>query len=503
MGLSTYSEERSVNFARIRLQKKLLFIVLISSTLITTLVFGLTIVYDYRLEVTQLGRTAEGIQKSFIQPLSKAIQEKDQNQLQAQMRTILNFSEVTSVKIRFHSNTKTTLAENEEYLQDAENSPNNRVFTYELKMPGTDGEQLLGFLDIQFNTSEMMDKLYAKSVVYLSLQTLKTLLLSAVLLWIFQKVVTDRLQRVIDYLKHADLTSTKTRQTLHNLAHQNQLDEINSLGRAVNRLTFKVALFNELNDKKLLEKNEQLQIQELKAANASKLASLGEMASGIAHEINNPLAIIQTNVELIKLHLEQPIPDKTEIYNGIEKIKTTSERIATIIRGLRTFSRNSENDPFIKAQLSDIVQETLSFCSEKFRNQNIELKIDIPEPIEIECRPSQISQILLNLLNNAADAVCDLPEKWVYLSAQRHSTHFEIRVLDSGDGIPLQLQHKIMLPFFTTKEIGKGTGLGLSISKGIAAQHGGSLELNNDSANTEFVIILPYKQKKQSGHQAA
>jgi C4-dicarboxylate-specific signal transduction histidine kinase len=120
---------------------------------------------------------------------------------------------------------------------------------------------------------------------------------------------------------------------------------------------------------------------------------------------------------------------------------------------------------------------------------------EIPASWEVECHPSQISQVLLNLLNNAYDAALAQPDRWIELDARDQGSLVEISVTDSGPGIPRELARKIMDPFFTTKPPGKGTGLGLSISSNIMTDHGGSLSLDQNSPHTRFVMSLPKIQR--------
>lgn len=241
-----------------------------------------------------------------------------------------------------------------------------------------------------------------------------------------------------------------------------------------------------------------LMAAELKTAQATlvnslKMASLGEMASGIAHEINNPLAIIQSNASTLLTYIKENQFNSENGIKKLEKIITTSGRIAKIILGLRSFSRNAEKDPFESISLRSLIENVLSFCSEKFRLHEVTLDISpIPE-LAFECRMTQIEQVLLNLLNNAHDAVENLTEKWVRLNVTVKSERLEISVTDSGNGIPAEVVEKMMQPFFTTKEIGKGTGLGLSISKGIIEDHLGQLKYDPHSQNTRFVIEMPLK----------
>lgn len=233
---------------------------------------------------------------------------------------------------------------------------------------------------------------------------------------------------------------------------------------------------------------------EQKVIQSSKMASLGEMASGIAHEINNPLTIIYSKANRLKRQVENDSIDKAKFVQEIGKIEETVRRIAKIIRGLRAFSRNSEQDPMSPTKISTILEDTLELCQERFKEHNIDLKVSFPIDIEIECRPAQISQVLMNLLSNAHDAVQNLEKKWVRMEASVIDSHIQITVIDSGLGIPESVVDRMMQPFFTTKEVGRGTGLGLSISKGISEEHQGTLKYDETAANTTFILNLPISQ---------
>ncbi|MEA9356058.1 ATP-binding protein [Bacteriovorax sp. PP10] len=238
---------------------------------------------------------------------------------------------------------------------------------------------------------------------------------------------------------------------------------------------------------------ERFKIQ-LQMIQSNKMASLGEMASGIAHEINNPLAIIK----MTALQMQKNVTDESTIFkNGISKIDSTVDRISKIIQGLRTFSRDGRNDPFEIVSFDHLIDDILSFCKERLKHHSITLIKDELDPnLVFEGRQIEISQVILNLLNNAIDAVDPLPgdNKWIRISAKNNGSFLEIKITDSGNGIPLETQSKMFQPFFTTKEIGKGTGLGLSLSLTIIKNHLGEIFLDNDSPNTCFVLRLPNQQ---------
>jgi C4-dicarboxylate-specific signal transduction histidine kinase len=227
----------------------------------------------------------------------------------------------------------------------------------------------------------------------------------------------------------------------------------------------------------------------------AKLASLGEMASGIAHEINNPLAVIHSRTLQLKRQIDRNQYDPEAFKENLQKINITVDRIAKIIRGLKSFSRNADEDEFVAVPMSTIIENTLELCSEKFRNRNVLLKVDPIPDITIDCRESQLVQVLLNLLMNGFDAVENLEDRWVHISFKLvKKGAVSILVTDSGTGIPEAIAQNIMQPFYTTKEVGKGTGLGLSISKGIINNHRGEIYLDRKCMQTRFVIDLPIRQ---------
>lgn len=225
----------------------------------------------------------------------------------------------------------------------------------------------------------------------------------------------------------------------------------------------------------------------------SKMSALGEMAGGVAHEINTPLAIIQMRTDQLLECVEDQSLDPEFLKSALGAIDSTVKRIAKIVSGLRSFARDGRKDPVVATSFAKIIDDTFSLCKEKFSSHGVHLEYVAAQDFEVDCRPSEIAQVLLNLLNNSYDAIQEKPEKWVRVEMREDAEMICVRVMDSGDGIPEDIQKKIMQPFFTTKEVGKGTGLGLSISRGIIESHGGKLILDSSSKNTCFLVLLPKK----------
>ncbi len=240
-----------------------------------------------------------------------------------------------------------------------------------------------------------------------------------------------------------------------------------------------------------VEAEMELDHQRSRATESAKLATLGEMSAGIAHEINNPLAVMTGRAGVMIEELKNNEVPKEKIIINLQKIISASERIAKIIKGLKSFSRNGDEDAFQITTVESMVQDVLDFSKERFKSHGVEIKLKMDSSLSVNCRSIQIQQVLLNLLSNSFDAIVGTDNPWVLIESQLTKDHIELSVTDSGKGIAENILQKIMQPFYTTKEIGKGTGLGLSISHGIIKSHGGEFYYDSNSANTRFVIQLP------------
>ncbi len=243
-----------------------------------------------------------------------------------------------------------------------------------------------------------------------------------------------------------------------------------------------------------VESQKALENERARHLSAAKMASLGEMASNIAHEINNPLAIIMMRVQQLRSGIHAPLVDLESVEVNLKKIEHTTMRISKIIKSLRSFSRDASLDPFEKTPLSKIINETWEICGPRFSSSQIQVEFKIPDHLELECRPSELAQVFMNLLNNSFYAVASQAEKKVVIMAEELNTELKLTFVDSGPPIPLPVRKKIMQPFFTTKPIGFGTGLGLMISQTIVENHRGKIELLENVPQTTFIIRLPKLQ---------
>lgn len=236
-----------------------------------------------------------------------------------------------------------------------------------------------------------------------------------------------------------------------------------------------------------------LEKERLATIQSSKLASLGEMAAGLAHEINNPLAVIVGRVEIILEKINNGSASDLEVTKTISKINEMAFRISKIVHSMRKISKGSNKDEIIPVNMIVVVEDLLNLCSERLRNSQITLDYSQVQPdIMVMANYTYLSQVLINLLNNGIDELLKQSEenRKIWLETQVEDSTVLIRVRDSGKGIPADVRSKLFLPFFTTKEIGKGTGLGLSISKTLMNDMNGDLELSPDLNQTTFILKL-------------
>jgi signal transduction histidine kinase len=263
----------------------------------------------------------------------------------------------------------------------------------------------------------------------------------------------------------------------------------------VQLFTYQIEL--EIKNQELNESKNTIMDQTIKLIHTSRLAILGEMSTGIAHEINNPLTIISASVQVLARLGESEKLEPDNVIKYSQKISRAVDRISKIVKGLKHFATQSDRIPKDDVYIQEIMNETTQFCSEHLEGLGIKLKLEEIPPLKIHCRSIQISQVLINLLKNASDALATETkeqEKWISINFKRDSDFFYFIISNGGEKIPLMIAEKIFHPFFTTKdkEKEKGTGLGLSISHTIMKDHGGDLYYDFDeNPFTTFIIKHP------------
>jgi PAS domain S-box-containing protein len=260
-----------------------------------------------------------------------------------------------------------------------------------------------------------------------------------------------------------------------------------------------VAVSRDITEKRI---QDQLLIeqQQKTLVDSAKMVILGEMAGNIAHEMNNPLTIIQMLMKNISRTGQEEVIDKDKLLKQVQRAEAAIARIQKIISSVKGFAYQGAGDTSVTSgKVSDIWQDAVSFCEFSLKSKDIRLiygKVD--NEAEVLGVQSEFSQVLINLINNAADAVEGLEDRWIRFSTEIINDMVEIRVTDSGGGIEQQLHENLFKVSFTTKPIGKGTGLGLIISKKIVEKHSGRISVDHVQDHTCFVIQLPLSKAERA-----
>ena len=242
--------------------------------------------------------------------------------------------------------------------------------------------------------------------------------------------------------------------------------------------------------------NQKLRETQTHLIHSEKMAGLGQLVAGIAHEINNPLAFVINNIFVVQQKLEKlaaeggelPIAKLAKVQARISDAHAGATRVKELVSKLRTFSRLDEGT--VKTvNIHESIESVLLFLRHKMEGR-IEVERQYGEMETLTCLAGELNQVLMNVIANAIDAI-DGPGRITLFTAEQNG-HFVIRVRDTGKGIPEEIRNRVFEPFFTTKPVGQGTGLGLAISYGIVQAHHGSMEFSSKSGEgTEFILKIP------------
>lgn len=221
---------------------------------------------------------------------------------------------------------------------------------------------------------------------------------------------------------------------------------------------------------------------------SSKLASLGEMAAGIAHEINNPLQAILLNIEMLGLNIAEKDKKRLEcVEDGITRIKN-------IVKDLLIFAREETTDT-VKVDINTVIEKAVDILRHQMKMANIEVLLDLDDrPLILDCNRNLFQQVIINLLQNSKDAIEGASGSTIAIrTTLLNDTSLTVEVSDDGPGIPEEIKDKVFDPFLTTKDVGKGTGLGLSVSRKIVENMGGRISVESMPRGlTTFKIVLPH-----------
>jgi C4-dicarboxylate-specific signal transduction histidine kinase len=252
------------------------------------------------------------------------------------------------------------------------------------------------------------------------------------------------------------------------------------------------------------EREQQLELTKISLLESEKMLTLGEMASGLAHELNNPMAIISGRVQVILSKIKQDNIDTNYLKENLIKILDTIARVKRIVFSLKAISKNQNDDEDIKNyNTTEVLDPLMALNHYRLFFHGIELHIDNQHPNTIvRCSLADLAQVVLHLLKNSVDAIKDQPERWMRIELHQRENFIQVYFIDSGKGIPKDIADRIFEPYFSTKHQNLITGVGLAAARDIMHKQGGDLYYKDNHANTCFVLELPIATSQQKTQAA-
>jgi C4-dicarboxylate-specific signal transduction histidine kinase len=247
--------------------------------------------------------------------------------------------------------------------------------------------------------------------------------------------------------------------------------------------------------------DESVRAREGEIASRSRMVAVGELASAISQAIDSPLSTLEERAAAVLTRLNSSAPGsedhalssvRTDLRAFAEEVRDISQKLSSLTANLLSLTPQTEPVEYKQIKVARVLASVKSICDQRFQNAGVDLRFaDLSKELSVEANFAQIERILLNLLENAFDAVQNVRERWVKIEITEDEDSIYFYVSDSGPGIPIKNRSRIFDPFFTTKTLETGSGLGLTLAATLASQHNGLLRFDALHPHTRFVLQLP------------
>jgi two-component system NtrC family sensor kinase len=361
------------------------------------------------------------------------------------------------------------------------------------------GIRVLGVLDVGLDLDRVDRDLAEMRLRAIAVLTIEVLIIALFIFYFTRRFVTKPIRELMEGTKAVSRMQLDIPIVTHS---SEEIDDLalsfNTMRERLQEALSELARFSQTLQLKVEERTQELKVAQQKLIKSDRLASLGQLSASVAHEINNPLGgVLNLSMLMQRILKDDGIPPQRipEFRKHLERVVNETTRVGRIVTDLLAFSRRSKPQQGM-ADLEAILRNTIALVSHKLALAGVSIDVDVqPGMPRVPCDPSQIQQVVMNLLLNGAEAIQGGGRVSVVVRAEGGDDEIVLEVHDTGVGIPSENLHKIFEPFFTTKE-GKGVGLGLAVAYGIVQAHGGDIEVESaPGKGTTFRVTLPLSRK--------
>lgn len=448
--------------------------------------------------------TLKTIEKSYYDAISTALWELSDEHIEAIGQGILNSPLISGIRITSKKDVLLHLTQDPE---DEDRNAFTRQYSFNVAPPKSRHEfkeQIIGTVTFQYPNSWVIEQTRRETIRILVAALIKSTILWFIILWTVKRLVIRPLDRLTAGFANVDLDKIHSENyTLGGAA--NSMNEFSQLESSFIKMILRLqkehrslldtksdlARLNQGLEAEVEVRGEQLKAEIAKSVASSKLASMGEMAGGIAHEINNPLAIILGRIRQLRKFITTSNEDNLKpAERYLDSMQESAGRVGEIVAYLRQITQKETNESLDQASISGILEQAIRHSESRFSGTNFKYDLSIREDLKVKAKPIEFTQILISLIQNAIEATKDQPEPWVEITVLERSEVVFIQIVDSGKGIPKSIRDKVFTPFFTTKDVGDGLGIGLSVAKSLLRSYGGELSFDFEAENTTVCIEL-------------
>jgi len=477
---------------------KILLGVLVISGLATCVIASYQLYRDYRTDVKGIEDRLQQIEASYLKSVTNSIWEMNEGQVKISLEGILNLPDVESVVVIDRDEIKFKVGD----ALAKRKIIRKYQLNYELEEVSENVGELIIYASLENAISRLEDRII---VVFLS-QALKTTITSIFILFLIRVLVTTHVEKIALYFEKHDVGAKPQKLKLERHIFKSKYDdEFDSLAASVNDMVTRLDKeFNQrtLAEKELLKMNENLENVVESRTNqlveASKLASLGEMAGGVAHEINSPLSVVHG----LNRRLKRQLNDKESpevLKESLDKIENLVDRIFVITKGLGIFSRDSSHDKFVDTEIYNILTTVVDYANVRYLKSNVAISLNgETEQFNVNCQKNTISQILNTLISHSVVRIKDLKENWISISTKYVDGYNEIWINDSAEGLYSDVKDCIENPFSVRKGVEKGSGLELSLLRGMVESQNILVKFGDGANNYKYRLVFKNTVVKES-----